>query len=110
VVAQYTINHNGTGHLSSAALRLTWYRALFFRFFHISDFFRNRGSCIVTHFEENLSISVCKMLQSELQTRLSLTQQNTTKQTKVTEQPVTGLSPTDIPRNMQHSNQNSPPQ
>jgi len=50
------------------------------------------------------------MLQSELQTRLNPTQQNTTKQTKVTEQPVTGLSPTALPYNMQHAKQKSMPQ
>ena len=74
------IRHNGTGHLRSAALDLTWYQSLVSDFSSFLIVFSNRSSCIVPQLEEILSASVCKTLQSELQARLDIIQEYTTKQ------------------------------
>jgi len=86
----------------SAALDLTCYQSLVLVFSAFLIVFGNRSSCIVPQLEEILSVSVGNTLQSELQARLDIIQENTAKQIKVTEERVTGPSPTPLPNNMQH--------
>ena len=74
VMAQYTIRHNGTGHLRSAAIHLTWYQYIF-RFFRISYFFSNRSNFLTSSWRK----SICICLQNVRKWIRSTIKPNTTK-------------------------------
>ena len=47
---------------------------------NFDSYFSNHSSCVIPHPEEHLSVSVCKILQSKIKTRLTLGEENTWKQ------------------------------